>query len=91
MASVREGARMASMLGRRQFPLRTAPMCARGFASTETKQAASPKAFEDIDSSSSFSTPAPEESDVEAFLSGEKAKAREGQLPGNRYGTPIET
>lgn len=82
---------MASMLGRRQFPLRTAPMCARGFASTETKQAASPKAFEDIDSSSSFSTPAPEESDVEAFLSGEKAKAREGQLPGNRYGTPIET
>ncbi|KAH6892225.1 ribosomal protein L5 domain-containing protein [Thelonectria olida] len=83
MASLREGARMASTLGRRQLPLRTVPSCAARFTSTNAEKPAN--AFSDLDSASSFSTPSPDEKDLQAFNAAEKAKSRAKQLPGNRY------
>ncbi|CAM1508313.1 Fc.00g051610.m01.CDS01 [Cosmosporella sp. VM-42] len=84
MATVRGGARMASALGRKQIPLRSAPLSARRFASTEAEKS-SPDALEDLDSASSFATPAPDAAELQAFNAAEKAHAREKQLPGNRY------
>lgn len=75
---------MASALGRRQIPLRTVPLCARRFASTDADKPAA-DALADLDSSSSFTTPLPNESELKAFNSAEKTRAKDRQLPGNRY------
>jgi large subunit ribosomal protein L5 len=82
MATIREGARLASSLGRRQLPLRTAPICARRFASTEAEK---PSALADLDSASSFATGAPDEAAIQAFNNREKASGTGNRLPGNRF------
>ncbi|KAI8659519.1 hypothetical protein NCS56_01169200 [Fusarium sp. Ph1] len=83
MATVREGARLASSLGRRQIPLRTVPLCARRFASTEAEKPSS--ALSDLDSASSFATAPPDEAALKAFNEKEKTSSRDRKLPGNRY------
>ncbi|CAG7555587.1 ribosomal protein L5 domain-containing protein [Fusarium flagelliforme] len=83
MATVREGARMASSLGRRQFPLRAAPLCARRYASTGAEKSSSDLA--DLDNASSFATGTPDQAAIEAFNAREKASGTGKKLPGNRY------
>ena len=83
MATVREGARMASSLGRRQFPIRAAPLCARRYASTGAEKSSSDLA--DLDNASSFATGTPDQADIEAFNAREKASETGKKLPGNRF------
>ncbi|KAF7558642.1 hypothetical protein G7046_g5526 [Stylonectria norvegica] len=86
MSTIREGARLASALGRRQIPLRIGPLCARRFASTGAEKPADPSdALAELDSASSFGTPRPDEEELKSFNAAEKAQQREQQLPGNRY------
>jgi hypothetical protein len=84
MATIREGARLASSLGRRQLPLRTAPLCARRLASTEADKSS---ALADLDSASSFATGAPDEAAIQAFNNRERASGADNRLPGNRFVT----
>lgn len=79
---------MVRALGRRQFPLRTVPACARRFASTEAEKKTD--AFSDLDSASSFTTPSPDEAAIETFNAAEKARSRDNQLPGNRSVSSVE-
>jgi large subunit ribosomal protein L5 len=83
MATVREGARMASSLGRRQIPLRASPLCARRYASTGAEKSLSDLA--DLDNASSFATGTPDQAAIEAFNAREKAKGTVNKLPGNRF------
>lgn len=73
---------MASSLGRRQIPLRAAPICARRYASTGTEKSSSELA--DLDNASSFATGTPDQAAIEAFNAREKAKGTGNKLPGNR-------
>ncbi|EXA50677.1 hypothetical protein FOQG_00309 [Fusarium oxysporum f. sp. raphani 54005] len=82
MTTVREGARMASSLGRRHLPLRTGSVCVQRFASTEAKKSS---ALADLDNASSFATGSPDEAAIQAFNSREKAAETGKKLPGNRY------
>lgn len=82
MTTVREGARMASSLGRRHLPLRTGSVCVQRFASTEAKKSS---ALADLDNASSFATGSPDEAAIQAFNSREKAAETGKKLPGNRF------
>lgn len=81
MTTVREGARMASSLGRRHLPLRTGSVCVRRFVSTEAKKSS---ALADLDNASSFATGSPDEAAIQAFNSREKDAETGKKLPGNR-------
>lgn len=78
---------MASAIGRRQLPLRTAPACAARFASSTAEKPSSTNIddFSELDSASSFTTPPPDSKVIEAFNSAQPAQKREKQLPGTRY------
>jgi hypothetical protein len=89
MAGARDGARMASSLVKRRLTVRPAPMCAGRFASTKAEKASTmssnaPDELADLDQASSFATPGPSKSAVDAFDTATRVRARESQLPGNR-------
>lgn len=89
MVGTREGARLARALSTRQLPLHTSSACARRFASTKTTKAKSSDskswATEDLETTSSFATPAPDAKIIEKFEAGQGVRTKEDQLPGNRY------
>lgn len=65
-------------------------MCARRFASTKPEKASTtpsstPDELADLDQASSFATPSPSKDAVDAFDTATRVRARESQLPGNRY------
>lgn len=73
----------------RQLPLPSYSVCARRFASTKTtksKSSASKSwASDDLETTSSFATPAPDAKIIEKFEAGQGIRTKEDQLPGNRY------
>jgi hypothetical protein len=93
MAASREGVRLARALRQRLSIHQSAPLCARGFASTRVAQNATVKAgnIADIESTSSFSTPQPDKDAIKAFEESQKQDNAERRLPGNRYVLPSQT
>ncbi|KAM0251485.1 hypothetical protein ACHAQJ_008153 [Trichoderma viride] len=87
MAASREGVRLARALRQKLSAHQSAPLCARGFASTRVAQNATVKAgnIADIESASSFSTPQPDKDVIKAFEESQKQDNAERRLPGNRY------
>lgn len=85
MVGAREGSRVVNVLGRTKFISQT-NSCARRYASAKaTKPAAAQQAaVDDIEATSSFSTPAPDAKALAEFEQGQKQRTAESQLPGNR-------
>lgn len=93
MAASREGVRLARAL-RQKLPIhQSAPLCARGFASTRAAQNATvkPDSIADIESTSSFSTPQPSKDVLKAFEESQQQGQTERRLPGNRCVLPLQT
>ncbi|KYK58666.1 hypothetical protein DCS_05683 [Drechmeria coniospora] len=87
MAAARDISRQARALGRASWHLRVAPACARRFASTGVGQArAVPHAdLTELESTTAFTAPAPDQKTTEAFMAARDADANGRRLPGNRY------
>ena len=92
MAVSREGARLARALRQRLSAQQSAPLCARGFASTRPAHNATVKddGIADIESTSAFTAPQPDQNIVKAFEEARSRDHKERRLPGNRYVLPLE-
>lgn len=82
MAGAREGMRALRSIGGRQLSQQAVKPCARRFASSSSTAARNPLA--DVEDSTSFSTPAPDQKTAEAFKEARANNKREKQLPGSR-------
>ena len=81
MAGAREGMRALRAIGGRQLSQHTAQPCARRFASSS---AAAQNPLADVEETTSFSTPGPDEKALKAFQEARANNKREKQLPGSR-------
>ena len=86
MASAREGSSLLRAVGRRHLGIRTPAQCRRAFASAAAEKPATNNSSDlaELDSASSFDTPAPGKEDLQAFKDAPKLSAKERNLPGNR-------
>ncbi|KAI9149239.1 ribosomal L5 precursor mitochondrial [Paramyrothecium foliicola] len=88
MASVREGSCLLRAMSRRSLPIRAPATAKRAFASAAAAEKPTSNNAGDLaelDSASSFETPAPKQDDVQAFNNAPKISAKDRNLPGNRY------
>ena len=87
MSVARDGPRLARSLFRGQLSTRTAHSCGSRFASTEAAKPAStnPNDLQELEQSSSFSTPAPSQGQVGDFAKARAEAGRTEKLPGTRY------
>jgi large subunit ribosomal protein L5 len=80
MASAREGSSLLRTVARRNFGVNVPVQCRRAFASLSKSND-----LADLDSASSFDSPAPQNEDIQAFNDAPKLSAKDRNLPGNRY------
>jgi large subunit ribosomal protein L5 len=85
MSGVREGARVARALAHRNLSLRIASSCARGFASASEAKAPENEQLKDLESTTTFASPAPDQKAIDAFNQADRSNTKERRLPGNRY------
>ncbi|KAG6010772.1 hypothetical protein E4U21_004160 [Claviceps maximensis] len=87
MSGLREGARLARAFGPMRLPLQTTQLCARQFASTAAanSQAHQVDYLADLESTTTFTSSAPDQQAIEAFKSAATQSAKDRKLPGNRY------
>lgn len=81
MAAARDGIRALRAVGGRQLSQQVARPCARRFASSST---ASQNPLADVEQTTSFSTPGPDENTIKSFQQARASKKRDRQLPGSR-------
>ncbi|KAK5993364.1 YmL5 [Cladobotryum mycophilum] len=88
MSAAREGTRLARALGRRQLISQATPSCARRFATGQAAQKPASTTTDhlaDIESTSSFTTPPPDDGAIKEFNERQVLGGKETRLPGNRY------
>lgn len=82
MAGAREGIRALRALGTRRLPQNSAPTCVKRFASGQAAKTSDP--LSDLETTSTFSSAAPDDAAMKAYQEGKVQRTRENQLPGNR-------
>ncbi|KFG78762.1 hypothetical protein MANI_005142 [Metarhizium anisopliae] len=85
MSGVRKGSRLVKTLGQGQFSLRKTPSCVRSLASAAEANPRQNDHLSDLESTTTFTSPAPDQKSIDAFNQAEKLSAKERRLPGNRY------
>lgn len=81
MAGARDGMRALRAVSGRQLSQQVAKPCARRFASSS---AAAQNPLANVEESTSFSTPGPDEKTAKAFHEARASSKRDKQLPGGR-------
>lgn len=91
MSGVRKGSRLVKTLGQGQFSLRKTPSCVRSLASAAEANPRQNDHLSDLESTTTFTSPAPDQKSIDAFNQAEKLSAKERRLPGNRYVSALPT
>ncbi|KAG5999189.1 hypothetical protein E4U43_002243 [Claviceps pusilla] len=87
MSGVRESARLARVFGPRRLLVQATQSCAMRFASTAAANSQAPLAnhLADLESTTTFTSPAPDQQSIDEFKSAAKQSENAPKLPGNRY------